>query len=293
MKILYHGTNKPLRELEPKQPFFDLKSNSMKAIFATSYKNFALAMGLTTQKGSSSFKSHDKLKINFVKGEPKMKYVYLHYLPAESFKLIKKGNNSDEWVSYKKVKPIRIEKHSTNRLYNLWRRSNEEELKEFLKNRDRWITPNDNFQKYRRGVFIVVFRKLQDKKIEYLLLKRKLHWKGWEFPKGGVEAKEKLSRTVARECFEETGLKPQRIIKFNVRGKYPYKRVFKDRLGFIGQTYQLFAVGVSPDSKKKVKFDRREHSGFVWIAFKKAIRLVHWGDQKKCLRVVDKFLNKK
>jgi len=45
-------------------------------------------------------------------------------------------------------------------------------------------------QKYRRGIFVVVYRRCDsndDESVEYLLLKRKLHWKGWEFCKAGCE----------------------------------------------------------------------------------------------------------
>ena len=39
--------------------------------------------------------------------------------------------------------------------------------------------------KYRNAIFIVVYAKQKDK-IYYLILKRKLHWKGWEFQKEGL-----------------------------------------------------------------------------------------------------------
>ena len=46
--------------------------------------------------------------------------------------------------------------------------------------------------KYRKSDFIVVYSKEKDK-IKYIVLKRKLHWKGWEFPKEGMEDKETRS----------------------------------------------------------------------------------------------------
>ena len=52
--------------------------------------------------------------------------------------------------------------------------------------------------KYRRGIFLVVYS-LNDKKIKYLILKRKLHWKGWEFPKGGIKSNENMAKAVRRE----------------------------------------------------------------------------------------------
>ncbi|MFW6233463.1 MAG: NUDIX domain-containing protein, partial [Nanoarchaeota archaeon] len=60
---------------------------------------------------------------------------------------------------------------------------------------------------YRKGIFIVVYT-IYNNEIFYLLLKRKLHWKGWEFPKAGVKEKESLIECAKRELKEETGLKP-------------------------------------------------------------------------------------
>src|SRR3989344_1192122 len=53
------------------------------------------------------------------------------------------------------------------------------------------LLPSINM-KLRKGVFIIVYRKEKDK-LSYLILKRKLHWKGWEFPKGGIEKGETFS----------------------------------------------------------------------------------------------------
>lgn len=136
-KILYHGSNKKISILKPRQPSFDLKENSMKAVFATSNKNLAIAMGLTAQKGTESFGSRDKLMINFIKGYPKMRHVYLHYLNSRNFKL----NRRKEYISKKEVKPFKIEEYPLSKLTHLWRKSNKKELKEFLKNRDKWKTP--------------------------------------------------------------------------------------------------------------------------------------------------------
>ena len=73
--------------------------------------------------------------------------------------------------------------------------------------------------KYRKGVFIVTYRKTS-KGIRYLILKRKLHWVGWEFPKGGVESKENIRKTIKREIKEETGQLSLNIKKYDFYGKY-------------------------------------------------------------------------
>lgn len=109
----------------------------MKAVFATTNKRLALAMALTAQKGSESFVSRDKLMINFVKGYPKMKYVYLHYINSKDFV----HNRGQEYISKKEVKPFKIEKIAITKLSHFWRKSNKKELIEFLKNRDKWKTP--------------------------------------------------------------------------------------------------------------------------------------------------------
>lgn len=136
--------------------------------------------------------------------------------------------------------------------------------------------------KYRKGVFFVVFRK--ERKVKYLVLKRKLHWTGWEFCKGGVKGVEKELTTVKRELKEETGCNPVAIIPFNVRGKYKYKKKLADRPGVIGQSYHLFAVEVG---RKKIRLGE-EHSSYRWVDFKKAYRLLTYPDQRTCLVIVDK-----
>lgn len=143
--------------------------------------------------------------------------------------------------------------------------------------------------KYRRGIFLVVYAG-EKGKIYYLILKRRLHWKGWEFPKGGIEKNESDKKAIKREIKEETGLKLIIIKKFNIGGKYEYKKLLNDRKEFKGQTYKLFAVKVNLG---KVKIDKIEHSGYKWLEFSDAIKKLTWNNQKKCLRIVNNWLNKK
>lgn len=140
-------------------------------------------------------------------------------------------------------------------------------------------------EKYRRAVFIVVYSKTD--KIEYLILKRKKHWVGWEFPKGGVECFETRKHAVKREVKEETGLKILKIKKFNVKGKYEYEKEFPDRKGIIGQNFLLYAVEVE---KGKVSIDEREHSDFRWMNFEEAMKKLTWENQKECLKIVNDYL---
>ena len=116
--------------------------------------------------------------------------------------------------------------------------------------------------KYRRAVFIVTYS-INKNKVEFLILRRKLHWKGWEFPKGGIEFFEMKRRAVERELNEETGLSPQ--------------------------TFSLYSVEVR---KGKVRLDEMEHSDYKWVSFDEAIKKLTWPNQRKCLKIVDEFLRK-
>lgn len=142
--------------------------------------------------------------------------------------------------------------------------------------------------KYRKAVFIVTYAKI-NKRIEYLLLKRKLHWKGWEFPKGGINFFETKRRAIRREVKEETGLMPIKIKKFNISGKYKYHKELENRKGFIGQSFLLYAVKIG---RGKVKIDKVEHSDYKWMDFKEAVKKLKWPNQKKCLKMVDGWLKK-
>lgn len=142
---------------------------------------------------------------------------------------------------------------------------------------------------YRHGIFLVVYSK--DKgKVRYIILKRKLHWKGWEFPKGGIEKNEPIKKAIIREAQEETGFKPLMIKKFNIKGKYNYKRLLKDRPGFMGQSYRLYSVQIKYG---KIRLDKIEHSGYKWLEFKDAVKKLTWPNQKKCLRIVERWVKKK
>lgn len=142
--------------------------------------------------------------------------------------------------------------------------------------------------KYRKAVFIVAYS-ITNKGVKYILLKRKLHWKGWEFAKGKIEPRESKSETAKRELKEETGRKVLSIKKFNFSGKYRYHKKLSDRPGLIGQTFSLYAAEIK---KGKVKLDKKEHSGHKWADYNKALKLLKWPNQRKSLRIVNAWLIK-
>ncbi len=143
-------------------------------------------------------------------------------------------------------------------------------------------------QKYRKAVFVLPYAK-EGNEIEYPLLKRKLHWKGWEFSKGGINRLESKKSVAKRELKEETGLSAKKIRKFSYSGKYRYHKILHDRPGFVGQTFSLYAAEVR---KGKIRLDKKEHNGYKWVNFKEALKMLKWANQKKSLKIVNSWLKK-
>lgn len=141
--------------------------------------------------------------------------------------------------------------------------------------------------KYRKAIFIITYARTK-KGIEYLILKRKLHWKGWEFPKGGIKFFETKRSAVKRELKEETGLNIIKVKKFELNGRYRYDKKLKDRKGFVGQIFQLYATEV----KKSKVILGYEHSDHKWVGFKGALKKLRWPNQRKSLKIVNTWLKK-
>lgn len=134
-----------------------------------------------------------------------------------------------------------------------------------------------------------MFRKKKSNNYEYLILKRKLHWKGWEFPKGGCKPKENYVDCIKRELKEETKNKPLSIIEFNKTGKWKYPKKLPDRENLDGQSWKLFAAELL---NKKIKIDKNEHSDYKWLSSSEARKMLTYKNQKTCLNIVNNFLIK-
>jgi len=141
-------------------------------------------------------------------------------------------------------------------------------------------------KKFRKGVLVIVY-KLENSEISYLLLKRKLHWIGWESVKGGIEKGESKIQAVKRELKEETNLKAEKIVDMKIRNRFFYPKYFHGWPGYVGMEYKIFAVKVSG----KVRFYRIEHSGFRWMNFKQAYAKLTFKEQKDALKKVNERLN--
>ena len=125
----------------------------------------------------------------------------------------------------------------------------------------------------------------------FLLLHRKLNWKGWEFPKGGIEKDEKFEDTIKRELFEETGIK-----KFSIIDKVD-EFVYVDKIRKKESFIKNYLVHVSSNSKVILNNEHAldgkiiiEHDDFKWCFAKEAVNLLTHKNQKESMRKAIKLL---
>jgi len=128
---------------------------------------------------------------------------------------------------------------------------------------------------------------LESGKPEYIIQKRNLHWKGWEFPKAGLEKGESKKEAARREVKEETGLDIIKVTSHKYKGKFLYPKELPDRPGMIGQTYYLYSVEVK---KGKIKIDRKEHTSARWVDYNTAMKMITYQNQKDCLKIVNDWI---
>lgn len=122
--------------------------------------------------------------------------------------------------------------------------------------------------KIKRGVTGIVYSEKNGKRY-FLLLHRVLNWKGWEFPKGGIEEGEKLEETVLREIQEETALKDLKIV-----GKVAEKMEWKTES--MRYVYDVFLVRGNIEEKIQLQEGVAEHDSFEWVEGEKVVeKLTH------------------
>ncbi len=130
----------------------------------------------------------------------------------------------------------------------------------------------------RRLVAVVIFRK--DGK--FLLLKRKLHWKGWEFVKGGL-GKETYRQAALRELREETGIKHARIIC-----KLPPEVIYHHNdIG--GQSISMQKAFLAEYIHGRIRLSF-EHSDYRWVTAKEAHKILTHVSHRTFLRFADKHV---
>jgi 8-oxo-dGTP pyrophosphatase MutT (NUDIX family) len=135
---------------------------------------------------------------------------------------------------------------------------------------------------YRPYVAAIIFRKTS-RGPRFLLLHRKQNWQGWEYVKGGLLPKETEVSGLKREIREETGVKNFRTItEMPEQVKYRWPKEFvKDNRKWLGAVQHVYLVEILG---KKIKLDKKEHSGFKWVPAKTALKSLTYKEPKAALR---------
>lgn len=129
----------------------------------------------------------------------------------------------------------------------------------------------------------LVFRKHKIKGLQYLLLHKKLKWKGWEFVKGEVRDKESLIDAVKREILQETGLHTK-ITGFE---PFNYSYSYIKGLNFVDSEVACFVAEAKSDDVGLSE----EHSHHKWADYDNAIKLIDFEGPKNLLKTVNARLN--
>lgn len=138
--------------------------------------------------------------------------------------------------------------------------------------------------RYRRYVAAIIFIRTKKGPL-FLVLHRKQNWRGWEYVKGGLLPKESPKAGLKREIREETGQRKFKIIaKLSGKIKYKWPKTYmKDRKKWHGAVQQIYVVEIF---SKKIKLDRKEHSGHRWTDAKTALKLLTYKEPKAAFRYV-------
>lgn len=133
---------------------------------------------------------------------------------------------------------------------------------------------------------IIVFRRSLGERL-YLLLH--YHYKGdyWDFPRGNIREGETTRQAAVRETKEETGLSEDtlRFVEdFEESASWHYRRrgqtIFKRVTYFLAET-----------ESESVKISK-EHTGYRWLGFGGALRLLKYKNSQKLLLKAEDFLQR-
>lgn len=126
----------------------------------------------------------------------------------------------------------------------------------------------------------VIYKRNENRK--YLLL----HYEGghWDFVKGHVEKNESEKDTVRRETEEEVGIRELQFVEgYRHPISYYYKRagktVYKEVIFYLLETHS--------DSVRL----SREHVGFDWLSYERAIERLTYKNAKETLRKAHEHLD--
>lgn len=274
-KFLYHGSRNRIEVLKPRLPPKDMPHNSKKGVYATDNKNYALGMGLAS-KNSEAFRSRKTSQINFIKGPPRHKYVYLHVVDSKDFK----KSFRDEYVATKAIKPVKIMRFEVAELGHLWRKSSKKELKEFLKDRDNWEASDETNMKPK--LVILRGKPTSGKSTAWHALRKRKELQDWVFvdhcsmkeslgrEKGGLRLYKELKKV----------LKSGKNIMIEETSEKTIRKYINSEIEKFGYEIVVFQFEISFEEAKKRNVQRSKVGWHEFIEEKKLKSLHEYHDEK-------------
>ncbi len=120
------------------------------------------------------------------------------------------------------------------------------------------------------GVSAIIYDK-RGSIVYFLILHRSSNWKGWEFPKGKVEANEALNDALIQEIREETGL-----TKFEIKARLIKKREFTHNE--VLHSFSTFLVEANMNVPVVIS---EEHDNYIWATKEGILGKLYWPDEKE------------
>ncbi|MEM3839329.1 MAG: uracil-DNA glycosylase family protein [Candidatus Micrarchaeaceae archaeon] len=138
---------------------------------------------------------------------------------------------------------------------------------------------------YSAGAF--VYKKSKGRTL-FLVLKRGIGRRGVagtpDLPKGHIENGEDAKAAAIREIREETGIEPAFLPFFKEDTAY----AFRDNGELIRKKLTLF---ICDSGRQRVRISR-EHSGYEWMGYEKALRAIPFSNIRKLLQRVNEYINR-
>ena len=139
LKVLFHGSSNKLvgDKLNPSQgdDSEERPENNQFGVYATDRKDLAIVMGILGCQDviGGSIDEYKKGKLNArIYGEfPKQEFIYIYYLPTETFKQTKIDEH--QFVSLVAVKPLKVEKLKVEDFIHLIKKATKEETDYWMK----------------------------------------------------------------------------------------------------------------------------------------------------------------
>jgi len=136
-RYLWHGSAKRIRSrflLAYRPGDRSSEDNSLLGVYATDRKDIALGMALAGSPHTRSFGDYERrpFQIVFVRGSPRLRYVYVYNVASRGF--VERPPGSHQWVAANAVRILSREKHSVASLSRYWRRGTRVERKWFWSN---------------------------------------------------------------------------------------------------------------------------------------------------------------